>query len=156
MGRHPVRNPKDKILNFKVTEEDYMKYKSLGFKGDKGIQILIHRYGNNQKMLEIEKYGCINRIKRLDKQIEELEYEKLAEQSRLEEINFKLGYREINGKVYSDDVIRAVEGLIERYNSKSIGDIFDFISDNEQLIRNKSYMVNISFSEMKELLINQV
>lgn len=156
MGRHPVRNPKDKILNFKVTEEDYMKYKSLGFKGDKGIQILIHRYGNNQKMLEIEKYGCINRIKRLDKQIEELEYEKLAEQSRLEEINFKLGYREINGKVYSDDVIMAVEGLIERYNSKSIGDIFDFISDNEQLIRNKSYMVNISFSEMKELLINQV
>lgn len=156
MGRMPVRNPKNKILNFKVTEEDYMKFKSLGFKGDRGIQILIHRYGNNQKMLEIEKYSCINRIKKIDKEIQDLEYEKLAEQSKLEDINYKLGYREINGKVYSDDVMRAVDALVEKYRRKSIGDIFDFISDNERIIRERCYMVNISFNEMKELLINQV
>lgn len=157
MGRPKSLNPKNQFIGIKTTKEVKDQYKLLGFKGDEGIRVLIELYGNRNKELELKKQQTVINIKKLDSQIESLEFQKLSEQTRLDEINQEIGLVDINGESYTRDVERSLKTVIEKYNQSSvIMDIFDFIECNRNFIENQAFLASIDVEEFKRLIFDSI
>lgn len=153
MGRPRSRNPKCKYIGISTTEEKYRRYKSLGLVNDEVIDVVLYYLENDKTQLNVQKQQIISNIKNIQKTIENLEYERLKEETKLEEINQKIGVNTKNG--LRKDVDNAIKIVLKRFND-SIYQIDDFIELNESLIKNQAYLCNTDIEKFKELIYDNL
>ena len=152
MGRYKSPNPKNRHIGIVTTEEKYRRFKALNLVGDKAIDVLLYYLEKDSRRLQIDKSLTVTNIKEIDKQIKELEYEKLKLETELEEINKKIGFNE---KGISHDVERAVSIILHKWETQSILNIWDFLEMNEELLKTQAYLCGISEDKLWELVFNK-
>ena len=154
MGRPKSSNPKTKYIGIVTTPEKFDRFKALGLVGDQVIDVLLYHLENDNTKLNVQKMQLINNIKKIDAEIEQLEYEKINLETKLEEINQSIGVNEQDG--LRKDISRAVNKCLQRYdNVREIYTINDFIKYNKDFIANQAYLANIPMEELKELLLER-
>jgi len=155
MGRPKKQNPKNKHIGIVTTEEKFRRFKALGLVGDEAIDVLLFHLENDKTSLNVKRMQTISNIKKIDKDIEELQYQKLKEETKLEGLNEEIGINKNNG--LRNDVDRAVKTVLQRYNLvKEVYNIHDFLDMNEKLLEDQAYLSNISVEELKGLIHESV
>ena len=151
MGRPKKQNPKNRHIGIVTTEEKFRRFKALGLVGDEAIDVLLYHLENDKTSLNVKRMQTISNIKKIDKDIEELQYQKLKEETKLEGLNEEIGINKNNG--LRNDVDQAVKTVLQRYNRvKEIYTIYDFFDMNEKLLEDQAYLSNISVDELKGLI----
>ena len=151
MGRPKKQNPKNRHIGIVTTEEKFRRFKALGLVGDEAIDVLLYHLENDKTSLNVKRMQTISNIKKIDKDIEELQYQKLKEETKLEGLNEEIGINNTNG--LRNDVDQAVKTVLQRYNRvKEIYTIYDFFDMNEKLLEDQAYLSNISVDELKGLI----
>ena len=154
MGRPKSANPKTKYIGIVTTPEKFDRFKALGLVGDQVIDVLLYHLENDNTKLNVQKMQLINNIKQIDADIEQLEYEKINLETKLEEINQSIGVNKEDG--LRRDISRAVNACLQRYEKyRGIYYIEDFIEFNEEFIANQAYLANIPMEELKELILER-
>lgn len=150
MGRPPVQNPKNRHIGIVTTDEKFQRFKKLGLVGDEVIDVLLYYLENDKTKLNVQKQQIISNIKNIQKEIENLEFERLKEETRLEEINQEIGVNKDNG--LRNDVDKALKRVFRRFENQSIFNIYEFVEDNKTLIENQAYLCNTDVEEFKKLI----
>lgn len=153
MGRPRSNNPKNKHIGLVTTEDKHRRFKELNLIGDKAIDVLLYYLENDNKALQMDKIETVNQIKKIDNQIKHLEYQKLALETELAEINKKIGLTE---RGYNVDVEKAVNVILQRYElKKEVCNIMEFLNNNETLLENQAYLCGISADKLWELVFDK-
>ena len=152
MARPRIRNPKNKHIGIVTTEEKFRRFKALGLVGDEAIDVLLYHLESNNMNLNIQKSQAINNIKHMRKEIEDLEYEILKEETRIEQLNEKIGLNKETG--LNNDVDRAVKTVLQRFNSQEIFTIEEFLElkSNQHLIESQANICSYNVEDFKELV----
>ena len=152
MGRPRKQNPKSKYIGISTTEEKYRRFKALGLVNDEAIDVLLFHLENENIKWNIQKSQAISNIKKMRKQIEDLEYEILKEETKIETINEKIGLNKETG--LQNDVDKAVKTVLQRFNSQEIFTIDEFLElkRNKNLIESQAVLCSKSVEEFKELV----
>lgn len=156
MARPRKQNPKNKHIGIVTTEEKFRRFKALGLVGDEVIDVLLYHLESDNMKLNIQKSQAINNIKNMRKQIEDLEYEILKEETKIEQINEKIGLNKDTG--LRRDVDNAVKKIIQRFNSQSIYTIDEFLDfkENKVLIESQAYLCSYDVEAFKDLVRDSV
>lgn len=156
MARPRIRNPKNKHIGIVTTEEKFRRFKALGLVGDEAIDVLLYHLESDNMNLNIQKSQAINNIKHMRKEIEDLEYEILKEETKIEQINEKIGLNKDTG--LRKDVDNAVKKIIRRFNSQSIYTIDEFLDfkENKVFIENQAYLCSYDVEALKDLVRDSV
>lgn len=156
MARPRKQNPKNKHIGIVTTEEKFRRFKALGLVGDEVIDVLLYHLESDNMKLNIQKSQAINHIKNMRKQIEDLEYEILKEETKIEQINEKIGLNKDTG--LRRDVDNAVKTIIQRFNSQSIYTIDEFLDfkENKVLIESQAYLCSYDVEAFKDLVRDSV
>lgn len=156
MARPRKQNPKNKHIGIVTTEEKFRRFKALGLVGDEVIDVLLYHLESDNMKLNIQKSQAINHIKNMRKQIEDLEYEILKEETKIEQINEKIGLNKDTG--LRRDVDNAVKKIIQRFNSQSIYTIDEFLDfkENKVLIETQAYLCSYDVEAFKDLVRDSV
>ena len=152
MGRPKSANPKNKHIGIVTTEEKYRRFKALGLVGDEAIDVLLFHLEKGNMGLNIKKSQAIRNIKSLREQIEQLEYEVLQEETKLEQINSEIGISETG---LGNDVDRAIKTVLDRFNNQEIYTIEEYLElkKNKLLLDIQAGLCNKDVEEFKELVI---
>ena len=155
MGRPRKRNPKNKHIGFKTTEEKYRRFKALGLVGDEVVDILLFHLEKDKTKLQIEKSRCIRNIKNLRREIENLEFEILKEETRLSELNEKIG---VNVDGVDKNVERCVHTVLQRFNMQETYSIREFLElkVNKEFLLNQAYLCSMELDDFKDLIMQNV
>ena len=156
MARPRKANPKNKYIGIVTTEEKFRRYKSLGLVGDEAIDVLLYHLENDNMKLNIQKSQAINHIKKMRKQIEDLEYEILKEETKIEQLNENIGLSKDTG--LRTDIDKAVKTVLQRFNNQEIFTIDEFLElkKNQNLIESQAILCSKSVEEFKELVKENV
>ena len=156
MARPRIRNPKNKHIGIVTTEEKFRRFKALGLVGDEAIDVILYHLESENMNLNIQKSQAINNIKHMRKEIEDLEYEILKEETKIEQINEKIGLNKDTG--LRKDVDNAVKKIIRRFNSQSIYTIDEFLDfkENKVFIENQAYLCSYDVEAFKDLVRDSV
>lgn len=156
MARPRKQNPKNKHIGIVTTEEKFRRFKALGLVGDEVIDVLLYHLESENMKLNIQKSQAINNIKNMRKSIEDLEYEILKEETKIEQINEKIGLNKDTG--LRRDVDNAVKKIIQRFNSQSIYTIDEFLDfkENKVLIETQAYLCSYDVEAFKDLVRDSV
>lgn len=156
MARPRIRNPKNKHIGIVTTEEKFRRFKALGLVGDEAIDVILYHLESDNMNLNIQKSQAINNIKHMRKEIEDLEYEILKEETKIEQINEKIGLNKDTG--LRKDVDNAVKKIILRFNSQSIYTIDEFLGfkENKVFIENQAYLCGYDVEALKDLVRDSV
>lgn len=152
MGRPKSNNPKNKYIGIVTTEDKYRRFKRLNLVGDRAIDVLLYYLEKDNQKIQLEKILIVENIKKIDKEMKELEYERLKMETELDEINKKIGLSESG---LSRDVERAIRVILERFNNQSIYGIEDFLDENEELLKAQAYLCGIDKNKLYTLVSNQ-
>ena len=156
MARPRKRNPKNKHIGIVTTEEKYRRFKALGLVGDEAIDALLYHLESDNMKLNIQKSQAINRIKNMRKTIEDLEYEILKEETKIEQLNEKIGLNKNTG--LTNDVDKAVKTVLQRFERQSIFTIDEFLElkNNQLLIETQAGLCNYKIEDFKDLVRDSV
>ena len=153
MGRPKSANPKNKHIGIATTEEKYRRFKRLNLVGDSAIDVLLYYLEKDNQKFQLEKILLVENIKRIDKEIKELEYKRLEFETELEEVNKKIGLEE-SGMTH--DVESAVETILQRYNNQSVYNIKEFLEFNKKLLENQAYLCGLSKGRLYQIVYEKV
>ena len=153
MGRPKSANPKNKHIGIVTTEDKYRRFKRLNLVGDRAIDVLLYYLEKDNQKVQLEKILLVENIKKIDKEIKELEYKRLEFETELEEVNKKIGISEAG---ITNDVESAVGTILQRYNSQSIYTIQEFLNDNKKLLENQAYLCGLSIGELYQIVYEKV
>ena len=153
MGRPKSNNPKNKHIGIVTTEDKYRRFKALNLVGDRAIDVLLYYLEKEGQKVQLEKILLVENIKKIDKQIKELEYKRLEFETELEEVNKRIGISEAG---MTNDVERAVGTILQRYNDQSVYTIQEFLNDNRKLLENQAYLCGLSIGELYQIVYEKV
>ena len=156
MARPRKKNPKNKHIGIVTTEEKYRRFKALGLVGDEAIDALLYHLESDNMKLNIQKSQAINRIKSMRKTIEDLEQEILKEETKIEQLNEKIGINSETG--LSNDVDKAVNVVIQRFKRQHIFTIDEFLElkNNQFLIESQALLCSYDIDDFKDLVRDSV
>lgn len=152
MGRPKSANPKNKHIGIVTTEEKYRRFKRLNLVGDRAIDVLLYYLEKEGQKIQLEKIMIVDNIKKIDKEIKELEYQKLALETELEEVNKKIGFVEAG---MTSDVEKAVGTILQRYN-QSIHNIKEFLEFNNNLLETQACLCGLSKGRLYQIVFDKV
>ena len=153
MGRPRSSNPKNKHIGIVTTEEKWRRFKALNLVGDRAIDVLLYYLEKDNRKVQMDKIYLVDNIKRIDKEIKELEYERLKLETELEEVNKKIGISEAG---MTGDVERAVRNILQRFNNQSVYNISEFLDENMTLVESQAYLCGISADKLWQIIYNKV
>lgn len=153
MGRPRSSNPKNKHIGIVTTEEKWRRFKALNLVGDRAIDVLLYYLEKDNRKVQMDKIYLVDSIKRIDKEIKELEYEKLKLETELEEVNKKIGISEAG---MTSDVERAVRNILQRFNNQSVYNISEFLDENITLVESQAYLCGIRADKLWQIIYDKV
>ncbi len=151
MGRPRIANPKTKTLTTRTTEDLYVRlmrvFEKKGLKGDDWIILFLGTFENDtdniKSQVSIEKM----KLKSINKQIRDLENQKISCENILEELNTKHGG--------TNEVDRAVNNILQRFHNQSVYNIIDFLDENKQLLETQAYLAGVEEDELYMMVFNK-
>lgn len=152
MARPRSKNPKNKHIGIVTTDEKFRRYKALNLVGDKAIDVLLYHLENENKKLQIDKIMTVEKIKEIDKQIKNLEFEKLQLETTLDELNHEIGFI---GSDVNIDVDKAVNVILQRFNNQKVYSILEFLENNQELIKNQAYLCGLDAAKLEDLVFDK-
>lgn len=152
MARPKSANPKSAHIGIATTPELKERFNALNLKGDKAIEVLLYYLENDNRAVQLDKIRTVNKLKEIDKQIENLEFEKFRLQEHLEEVNKKIGLAESGATV---DVEKAINVVIQRFEKQNLN-ILDFLAVNEELLKQQAYLCGIDYNKLGDLVFDKV
>jgi len=153
MGRPRSNNPKSEHIGISTTKEKYARFKRLGLVNDEVIDVLLFHLEKENQKLQVDKIFTIKRIKEIDKQIQKLEFERLALETELEEIDKLIGLDE--DTCLGVDVEKAVATILQRFNNQSVYNILEFLTNNQELVRNQAFLCGLSSGELEDIVFSR-
>ncbi len=152
MGRPRAKNPKNKHIGIVTTEDKFRRFKELGLVGDRAIDVILYYLEKDNRKLQMDKINIVNQIKKIDKDIKDLEYQKLALETELEEVNKKIG---IAGAGMTSDVERSVGIILSRFNNQSVYNIEEFLKFNANLLEQQAYLCGLSKGRLYQIVYDK-
>lgn len=119
-----------------------------GLKGDDWIVLFVGNFENEQDYIRSQLAAEKMKIKNIDRQIDELESQKIISENLIEELN----QQKIDDG--SSDIDKAVSIILERYDQTSVGDLDYFLKTNRNLVQLQAYLANISEEELCEIVVS--
>ena len=153
MGRPKSANPKSRHIGIVTTEEKYRRFKRLNLVGDRAIDVLLYYLEKDNQKVQLEKILLVENIKKIDKEIKELEYKRLEFETELEEVNKRIGFAEAG---MTSDVEKAVGTILQRYNEQSVYNIKEFLKFNKNLLENQAYLCGLSKGRLYQIVFDKV
>ena len=152
MARPRKNNPKNKHIGIVTTEEKFRRFKALGLVGDEAIDVLLYHLESDNMKLNIQKSQAVNRIKDMRKTIEDLEYEILKEETKIEQLNERIGLNKDTG--LRTDVDKAVKTVLQRFNAQEIFTLDEFLElkKNKPLIESQAGLCSCDVETFKDLV----
>ena len=152
MGRPRSANPKSEYIGTKTTQGLKKRFDRVcskkRLKGDDWLVLFLGAYENDddniQSQIAVEKM----RIKEINKQIKELENEKISRENIIEELNEKAVFG-------SHDVENAVGVVLQRFHMQSIYNILEFLEENRELLETQAHLAGIPVDELDMLVFNR-
>ena len=152
MARPRSKNPKSAHIGIATTPQLKERFNALNLKGDRAIEVLLYYLEKDNKKLQIDKIMVINRIKEIDKEVEELEFEKLKLETQLQQLNEQLGLSS-DGK--SVDVEKAVNRILERFNSQNMFNIIEFLGLNQEFVKQQAFLCGLEANELEDIVFER-
>ena len=152
MGRPRIANPKSEYIGTKTTKDLKKRFDRVcskkGLKGDDWLVLFLGAYekdeDNVQSQIVVEKM----RLKEINKEIKELENEKIIRENNIEELNEKAIFG-------NHDVENAVEIILQRFHMQSVYNILDFLNENRELVKTQAYLAGVSVDELDSLVFDR-
>ena len=143
---------KNKIITTRTTEDLHRRFMTIcekkGLKGDDWIVLFVGNFENEQDYIRSQLAAEKMKIKNIDRQIDELESQKIISENLIEELN----QQKIDDG--SSDIDKAVSIILERYDQTSVGDLDYFLKTNRNLVQLQAYLANISEEELCEIVVS--
>lgn len=150
MARRRVPNPKTRMFNTRTTEDLYQRLMSVlerkGLKGDDWIVLFLGTFENDQDNIRSELALKRMRLRGIKREMMNLENEKISCENIVEELSLKAG---------SDDVEKAVNNVLQRFNNQSIYTLEEFLNDNKPLLETQSFLAGVSEEELSRRIFEK-
>ena len=153
MGNKQI--PFDEVISGRVTARDKKLLKDSGYNVRDAVSFFLNARGSPKKKLLVDKHFIQEEICRLNKIIDDLKMDLIAEEMKLEEINNQLGIVELNGIEYSLEVSNAVNNIIQRYSDYSF-DLDMYFQTNHLFVENQSALVDVTVEDLEALVKEKV
>ena len=150
MARRRIANPKTRMFNTRTTEDLYQRLIKVlerkGLKGDDWIVLFLGTFENDQDNIRSELAIERMKLRGIKKEIMDLENQKISCENIIEELGLKAG---------SDDVERAVNKVLQRFNNQCIYDLEEFLIENKQFLEMQSFLAGVSEEELSRRILEK-
>ena len=151
MARPRTANPKKEFIGTKTTNDLKVRFDKVcerkNLKGDDWLVLFLGVFENDKDNVKSQRTLQKMRIKEINRNIRELENEKISCENILEE----LPQVDI---VESSDINKALSTVLQRFNMQSVYTISEWVDENRPFIENQAYVHGVNYEELEQLILD--
>ena len=151
MGRPKTANPKKEFIGTKTTRDYKLRFDKVcerkNLKGDDWLVLFLGVFENDNDNVKSQRTLQKMRIKEINRNIRELENEKISCENILEELP------QVD-VVESSDIDKALATVLQRFNMQSVYTINEWVDENRPFIENQAYVHGVNYDELEQLILD--
>ena len=151
MARPRTANPKKEFIGTKTTNDLKVRFDKVcerkNLKGDDWLVLLLGVFENDNDNVKSQRTLQKMRIKEINRNIRELENEKISCENILEELP------QVD-VVESSDIDKALATVLQRFNMQSVYTISEWVDENRPFIENQAYVHGVNYDELEQLILD--
>lgn len=151
MARPRTANPKKEFIGTKTTNDLKVRFDKVcerkNLKGDDWLVLFLGVFENDNDNVKSQRTLQKMRIKEINRNIRELENEKISCENILEELP------QVD-VVESSDIDKALSNVLQRFNMQSVYTISEWVDENRPFIENQAYVHGVNYEELEQLILD--
>ena len=151
MGRPKTANPKKEFIGTKTTNDLKVRFDKVcerkNLKGDDWLVLFLGVFENDNDNVKSQRTLQKMRINEINRNIRELENEKISCENILEELP-EVTIEE------SSDIDKALATILQRFNMQSVYTISEWVDENRPFIENQAYVHGVNYEELEQLILD--
>ena len=151
MGRPRTANPKKEFTGTKTTNDLKVRFDKVcerkNLKGDDWLVLFLGVFENDNDNVKSQRTLQKMRIREINRNIRELENEKISCENILEELP-EVTIEE------SSDIDKALATILQRFNMQSVYTISEWVDENRPFIENQAYVHGVNYEELEQLILD--
>ena len=151
MARPRTANPKKEFIGTKTTNDLKVRFDKVcerkNLKGDDWLVLFLGVFENDNDNVKSQRTLQKMRIKEINRNIRELENEKISCENILEELP------QVD-VVESSDIDKALATVLQRFNMQSVYTISEWVDENRPFIENQAYVHGVNYDELEQLILD--
>ena len=151
MARPRTANPKKEFIGTKTTNDLKVRFDKVcerkNLKGDDWLVLFLGIFENDNDNVKSQRTLQKMRIKEINRNIRELENEKISCENILEELP------QVD-VVESSDIDKALATVLQRFNMQSVYTISEWVDENRPFIENQAYVHGVNYEELEQLILD--
>lgn len=151
MARPRTANPKKEFIGTKTTNDLKVRFDKVcerkNLKGDDWLVLFLGVFENDNDNVKSQRTLQKMRIKEINRNIRELENEKISCENILEELP------QVD-VVESSDIDKALATVLQRFNMQSVYTISEWVDENRPFIENQAYVHGVNYEELEQLILD--
>ena len=151
MGRPRTANPKKEFIGTKTTKDYKVRFDKVcerkNLKGDDWLVLFLGVFENDNDNVKSQITLQKMRIREINRNIRELENEKISCENILEELP------EVDVKE-SSDIDKALSTVLQRFHMQSVYTIKEWVEENRPFIENQAYFHGVNYDELEQLIFD--
>ena len=151
MARPRTANPKKEFIGTKTTNDLKVRFDKVcerkNLKGDDWLVLFLGVFENDNDNVKSQRTLQKMRIKEINRNIRELENEKISCENILEELP------QVD-VVESSDIDKALSTVLQRFNMQSVYTISEWVDENRPFIENQAYVHGVNYDELEQLILD--
>jgi len=151
MARPRTANPKKEFIGTKTTNDLKVRFDKVcerkNLKGDDWLVLFLGVFENDNDNVKSQRTLQKMRIKEINRNIRELENEKISCENILEELP------QVD-VVESSDIDKALATVLQRFNMQSVYTINEWVDENRPFIENQAYVHGVNYDELEQLILD--
>ena len=151
MARPRTANPKKEFIGTKTTNDLKVRFDKVcerkNLKGDDWLVLFLGIFENDNDNVKSQRTLQKMRIKEINRNIRELENEKISCENILEELP------QVD-VVESSDIDKALATVLQRFNMQSVYTISEWVDENRPFIENQAYVHGVNYDELEQLILD--
>lgn len=151
MARPRTANPKKEFIGTKTTNDLKVRFDKVcerkNLKGDDWLVLFLGVFENDNDNVKSQRTLQKMRIKEINRNIRELENEKISCENILEELP------QVD-VVESSDIDKALSTVLQRFNMQSVYTISEWVDENRPFIENQAYVHGVNYEELEQLILD--
>ena len=152
MGRPKTANPKREFIGTKTTKDLKARFDKVcerkNLKGDDWLVLFLGAFEKDVDNVKSQKIIQKMRIKEINKNIRELENEKISCENILEELS------EIDIGEESNDLDSAITTIMQRFNNQTLYTLEEWVEENRPFIENQAYIHGLKYDELQQAILD--
>jgi hypothetical protein len=151
MARPRTANPKKEFIGTKTTNDLKVRFDKVcerkNLKGDDWLVLFLGVFENDNDNVKSQRTLQKMRIREINRNIRELENEKISCENILEELP------QVD-VVESSDIDKALATVLQRFNMQSVYTINEWVDENRPFIENQAYVHGVNYDELEQLILD--